>query len=335
MIALVLDPVADAQSRRGGGLVRALIAAGIAASIGKGGTAKPSEKDYGVGMLRPAQLKECLLTAHRLDLEDEELGFQSAKIDSENNSIATIKAQLDQDSPIPATNQFELDETNRKIDMFNGRVRTQKNTVEIYNQRVLTNSGEITIWNGACADHRFFLYDLDSVKADLPFSIEQYIKRESKASSGPEATSNAPPAAPAIEPVAETDCKSSLFGICTSRYTPEQQSQIDAQRRLEALLRDPVRAGPELERRLRKQIRYSNGLLLIEDPILHGITTLPATTGWSIGCGEVGIAITFGAAGEVGTEVELVPFGTKVATYACRGISDALGAAVLRLTSGQ
>jgi hypothetical protein len=82
--------------------------------------------------------------------------------------------------------------------------------------------------------------------------------------------------------VAETDCNSWFFGMCTSRYTPSEQAGINAQRRLEALLRDPTRAGPELEQRLRKQVHYSSGLLLIEAPVLHSTTTLPATIGWAI-----------------------------------------------------
>jgi hypothetical protein len=135
----------------------------------------------------------------------------------------------------------------------------------------------------------------------------------------------------------ETDCKSWFLGVCTSRFTPAEQAEINSRKRLEALLRDPARAGPELEQRLRAQVRYSNGLLLIEDPILHGVTALPATTGWAIGCDILGVRVTFGATGEngAGTEVELVPLGTTVASDACYGISNVLGAAVLRLTSGQ
>jgi hypothetical protein len=93
-----------------------------------------------------------------------------------------------------------------------------------------------------------------------------------------------------------------------------------------------------LEQRLRKQVRYSNGLLLIQDPILHGITTLPATVGWSISCNEnLGVQVIFGAGGDSGSgsEVELVPSGTRVQRNACSGISEMVGAAVLRLTSGQ
>jgi hypothetical protein len=136
----------------------------------------------------------------------------------------------------------------------------------------------------------------------------------------------------------ETECKSWFLGVCTSRFTPTEQAEINARKRLEALLRDdPAKAGPELERRLRKEVRYSNGLLLIDDPILHGVTTLPATAGWTISCNTLGVTVTFGATGEndAGTDVEIVPLGTTVDVNACDGISKVLGAAVLRLTSGQ
>jgi hypothetical protein len=139
----------------------------------------------------------------------------------------------------------------------------------------------------------------------------------------------APPAA------AETDCKSWLLGLCTSHYTPEEQAQISEQKWLESVLRDPARAGVVLEQRLRKQVRYSNGLLLIQDPILHGVATLPATVSWSISCNDItGVQVSFGS-GDSGSEVDLVPLGTRVPRAACSGISEVVGAAVLRLTSGQ
>jgi hypothetical protein len=134
---------------------------------------------------------------------------------------------------------------------------------------------------------------------------------------------------------AETDCKSWLLGVCTSRYTEAEQAQINAQKWLEGVLRDPARSGPVLEQRLRKQVRYSNGLLLIEDPGLHGITTIPASSAWSVNCDEVtGVEVAWGS-GDTAPVVELVPIGTKISRNACRELSQKVGDAVLRLTSGQ
>jgi len=91
-----------------------------------------------------------------------------------------------------------------------------------------------------------------------------------------------------VKAVAETSCKSWFLGVCTARHTAEEQAKIDADEALRALLRDPVRAAPELERRLRSKVRYWNGVLLIQDEILHGTTTLPATIPWSIDCLNAG-----------------------------------------------
>ena len=100
-------------------------------------------------------------------------------------------------------------------------------------------------------------------------------------------------------------------------------------------MKDPVHAGPELQRRLRKQVRYSNGLLLIEDPLLHQINTVPATAAWSVSCDDgVGVQVYFGG-GENSTEVDVVPLGTRISKGACAAISEEVGTAVLRLTSGQ
>lgn len=67
------------------------------------------------------------------------------------------------------------------------RVFAPINIPSTYNQRIQKHSAEIASWNSTCADHRFYMYDLKSIKADLPFSIEQYIKRESKGHGGAEA----------------------------------------------------------------------------------------------------------------------------------------------------
>jgi hypothetical protein len=81
---------------------------------------------------------------------------------------------------------------------------------------------------------------------------------------------------------------------------------------------------------LRQQVRYSNGLLMITDPVFHSVTTLPATAGWSIDCDTSMVEVTFAS-----TLVNLVPLGTNIQKTACPKISDLLGQAVLRLTGGQ
>jgi hypothetical protein len=137
--------------------------------------------------------------------------------------------------------------------------------------------------------------------------------------------------------VGEADCKSTLFGLCTSRYSNAEQAEINAGKRLEAILRDPAKAGPELERRLRQQIRYADGLRLIQEPLLGEVIVRPATVEWSVSCSFVGIAVTLGGNVEhgTGTEVVLAPVGTTINKAACPAISIAVGQAMLRITTGQ
>jgi hypothetical protein len=60
-----------------------------------------------------------------------------------------------------------------------------------------------------------------------------------------------------------------------------------------ALMADPERAGPELERRLTDSVRADGGLLLVHSRggILY---VLPATTPWTLDCFFAGMSIEFG-----------------------------------------
>jgi hypothetical protein len=123
--------------------------------------------------------------------------------------------------------------------------------------------------------------------------------------------------------IAETSCKSSWFGYCISRYTSAEQAKIDAQ-----LLFN-------LQMRLRHQVRYYNGTLMIEDETLDTINTFPATIAWSISCDNTGVAVNIGDVSETGSGVAVNLTDQAVDAAVCRSISGPLGAAVLQLTRGE
>jgi hypothetical protein len=106
---------------------------------------------------------------------------------------------------------------------------------------------------------------------------------------------------------------------------------------IEAMLRDPAKAGPEFERQLRRQIRYSDGLLLIQEPLLREVIVRPATVEWSVNCSIVGLAVSLGGHVENGTgsEVVLAPVEVTINKAACPAISIAVGRAMLRSITGQ
>ncbi len=143
---------------------------------------------------------------------------------------------------------------------------------------------------------------------------------------------------------AETSCKSSFLGFCTSRYTPDEQekidalkkAKIDADKRFQTLLKDPVGLFPELEGRLRKQVRYESGTLVIKEELTDTIKTFPSTVPWSVSCGVEGISVDFGDVSENGNGISLnLTDYSGMDTSVCQRISGPLGAAVLRLTRGQ
>jgi hypothetical protein len=79
-----------------------------------------------------------------------------------------------------------------------------------------------------------------------------------------------------------------------------------------ALLRDPTRAEPELERRLMASVQTENGIVIVR-PVTSAIEThfLPTTTPWVLTCGMSGISISFGrsASGD-GSSAVYLSFGS-------------------------
>lgn len=168
----------EAQARRGGGLLGALLGAGAIAVLGSlGSEARPGERDYKGNILRPAQLKECLLTAHRLDGVNDELDAAERPLNTEQAALDQIQEQIDRAKQYPLTSQWQVDQLNEQIDRFNNRLHAQQAANNSYNQRVAIQNGKVEQFNQTCADHRFFDYDLNAMKDDLPFNVDAYIKK--------------------------------------------------------------------------------------------------------------------------------------------------------------
>ncbi|HTW51262.1 MAG TPA: hypothetical protein VME45_05135 [Stellaceae bacterium] len=101
-----------------------------------------------------------------------------------------------------------------------------------------------------------------------------------------------------------------------------------------ALLQDEAKATAELQRRLRSQVSYRNGVLVI---IEHGegVTVMPATVMWGVDCGQDGLAVTFGTGSgdsDNGTVLQLT--SAEVTDDKCTRIAPAVGETVLAITKG-
>ena len=104
-----------------------------------------------------------------------------------------------------------------------------------------------------------------------------------------------------------------------------------------ALLQDDTKATTEFQRRLRDQVKFRNGLLLIRDRSggASGLTVMPATIVWGLDCGDSGIAVTFGTGtGDTDNGIALTVTSAAISDAKCQTIAPALGETVLAIAKG-
>jgi hypothetical protein len=99
------------------------------------------------------------------------------------------------------------------------------------------------------------------------------------------------------------------------------------------LLQDEAKATAELQRRLRGQVTYRNGLLIIQDRANSGVTVMPATVMWGVDCSDSGLAVTFGAgSGDTDNGVVLQLTSVAISDDKCTRIAPAVGGTLLEIT---
>lgn len=104
-----------------------------------------------------------------------------------------------------------------------------------------------------------------------------------------------------------------------------------------ALLQDEAKATAELQSRLRSEVTYRNGVLVIIDRGVANadVTVMPATVMWGIDCGQEGISVTFGAgSGDTDNGTMLQLTGADVTDGKCAHIAPAIGETLLAITKG-
>ena len=120
----------------------------------------------------------------------------------------------------------------------------------------------------------------------------------------------------------------------TAQATP---AKIEADKQL---LADPAHAGPEIERRLRAQLKVTDGLLIVRNPA-SGFATyiLPANSSWVVSCGLSGITIDFGNAvspDEPGNVAHLdLALGAGVSSKVCDEVGPMVGKTLQSILAGK
>ncbi len=104
-----------------------------------------------------------------------------------------------------------------------------------------------------------------------------------------------------------------------------------------ALMADPLRAGPELERRLREHVSSREGMLIVSDT-LPGIPTvyvLPMSAMWVVSCDILGLSVAFGpGSGEYDNSVNVDLTPVPISEPQCRDLAPAIGQKILAITRG-
>jgi len=78
-----------------------------------------------------------------------------------------------------------------------------------------------------------------------------------------------------------------------SQSEKEQAARRDAEEL--ALMRDTIRAGPEIERRLRERIEPSGSIVIVKE--FGSLRAIPVGSAWSATCG-FGLSVVIAAAGD-------------------------------------
>jgi hypothetical protein len=129
----------------------------------------------------------------------------------------------------------------------------------------------------------------------------------------------------------------SVTPLSPARTQPRLTADPDLAKSDRALLQDETKATAEFQRRLRNQVTFRNGLLLIQDRSGggSGLMVMPATSQWGLDCGDGGIVVTFGT-GNADTDngIALTLTSASVSDDKCQQIAPALGETVLTITKG-
>jgi hypothetical protein len=103
------------------------------------------------------------------------------------------------------------------------------------------------------------------------------------------------------------------------------------------LLKDEAKAIAEFQRRLRGQVTYRDGMLVIIDRsgTTSGVTVMPATVMWGVDCSDSGLAATFGAgSGDTDNGIVLQLTGAAIGDDECTRLAPAIGEALLAIAKG-
>jgi hypothetical protein len=127
------------------------------------------------------------------------------------------------------------------------------------------------------------------------------------------------------------------FAALSAMAEPKPLVDPDLVKSDTALLQDQAKATAEFQRRLRDQVHFQAGVLVIVDRTgaSSGVTVVPATIMWGVDCSDGGLAVTFGTgSGDTDNGIVLQLTSASISDDLCMKIAPAVGATALAITKG-
>jgi hypothetical protein len=154
----------------------------LAPAIGTKPGFSEGKKSYDEDTLKPEELKECILIAHRYDEREAHRPFDPDEITKSRDALKKegeqIKAEIDAAQDPNRKDKLSEDEAkklnqrstdyNAKLDEFNVRVNTANLNAKTYNG---AQKQDFAAFNDECAGKRFYKSDLEAVRPTLEFDI--------------------------------------------------------------------------------------------------------------------------------------------------------------------
>jgi hypothetical protein len=154
----------------------------LAPAVGTKPGFSEGKKTYDEDTLKPEELKECILIAHRYDDREAHRPFDPDEITKAREELKKegdqIKAAIDaandpkRQEPLSKEEADKLNkrstEYNAKLDEFNVRVNTANLNAKTYNG---AQKQDCAAFNDQCAGKRFYKSDLEAVRPTLEFDI--------------------------------------------------------------------------------------------------------------------------------------------------------------------
>jgi len=139
------------------------VEAGLLGKMVSGAAGKGGKKTYDANTLAPPMLRQCLLTAHKIDVASAELDAKKLKLASDRE-VLMREARKIKDSGRA---------TEKNVADYRAKEKSFNDNVDAFNSRVNGTKAVQKVFNQDCAGKRYYDSDMSAVLAELPPDVRR------------------------------------------------------------------------------------------------------------------------------------------------------------------